>query len=79
MTGIQITPQQTAPTCYQCGSKLLFISKKTEKLPNSFSSTVVTIYRCSNIECQEEKDKQEVIRQKAQKEKEERLALKKKK
>lgn len=78
-----ITPQRQ-PICYTCGSPLIQISKKTEQSGTAFAPDITfTEYRCSNKECQEEKDRQEEARIKLKaikdKEKEERLASKIKK
>lgn len=43
--------------CLQCGSKLILVSKVTERLEGSLFPQTTSIYRCSNNECQKEKDK----------------------
>jgi len=48
-----------APKCYQCGSSLILVKRVTEKTEGSHFPQTITIYRCSNVACQEEKDKQE--------------------
>ena len=50
------------PTCYQCGSELIFVSKETVKPEGTRYPQINTIYRCSNIQCQEKKDKEKVER-----------------
>lgn len=45
------------PKCNQCGSDLITLNKKTEKIGNSFSPMTTTTYRCSNQECQDEIDR----------------------
>lgn len=42
--------------CNQCGSPLLIVGKKIEQIDN-YSPITVTIYRCSNKDCQSEIDK----------------------
>lgn len=42
--------------CNQCGSPLLIAGKKIEKIDN-YSPITVTIYKCSNKECQADIDK----------------------
>lgn len=61
--------QKTTHICFQCNSKLILISKVTEKLEGSLFAQTNTVYRCSNNECQERKDKEAVKRMEAQKEK----------
>ncbi|MDO8498385.1 MAG: hypothetical protein Q7S44_01220 [bacterium] len=48
---------QTSPTCNQCGSKLILLETKVQKLEKSFSAMTTTIFRCSNKICQDEIDK----------------------
>ena len=59
-----------APKCYQCGSGLILVKRVTEKTEGSHFPQTITIYRCSNLACQEEKDKQEEKRLKLKEEKE---------
>jgi len=42
--------------CNQCGSPLVLVGKKTEKIDN-YSPVVVTIYKCTNKDCQDDIDK----------------------
>jgi hypothetical protein len=62
------------PKCFVCGSPLIFVSEVTE-LPEGSRFPQTTIkYRCSNLPCQEEKDKQtakrlKIVRDKAKKDK----------
>lgn len=64
------TVKANSAKCYQCGSGLILIKRVTEKTEGSHFPQTLSIYRCSNITCQEEKDKQEEKRLKLQKEKE---------
>lgn len=60
--------------CHECNSELIFVKSWKEKASeNSQFFQTVTIYRCSNQSCQEEKDRQEEKRKKAVLEREERL------
>lgn len=63
-------------TCFQCGSDLILISKVTESLPGSLFPQTVSMYRCVNKECQDEKDKQAEKNLKLQQDKE--IAIKEK-
>lgn len=56
--------------CCHCGSKLILISKKTIQLEGSRFSQTVCEYRCSNIVCQDERDRETEKRIKLQKDKE---------
>ena len=56
--------------CSTCGSELIQVSTVTEKLEGSKFPQTTTVYRCSNQECQEEKDKQAAKRLELRKEKE---------
>lgn len=47
-----------SPKCFQCGSPLILVSKTTTKLDGVRYPQTTTIYRCSNDECQAEKDKE---------------------
>jgi hypothetical protein len=61
---------KNTPACFTCGSPLIFISESTElKEGSRFPQTTIK-YRCSNQECQDEKDKQTAKRLKVLKEKE---------
>lgn len=55
--------------CFQCNSPLILVSKVTIRPEGSIYSQSNFIYKCSNKECQEEKDKQEVKRMQQQGEK----------
>ena len=58
--------QSSSPTCNTCNSKLILVSQTTEKLDGSRFPQTTTVYRCSNQECQDEKDKATAKRVKAQ-------------
>jgi hypothetical protein len=47
--------------CNQCGSPLIFLRKTTEKI-ESYSPIIVSIYTCSNKECQDDIDKKTLAR-----------------
>lgn len=51
----------------QCGSVLILVSKITEQVEGSLFPQTTSIYRCSNDECQEKKDKETAKRAEAQK------------
>lgn len=67
--------------CFQCGSSLIFVSERTEKFEGSMFPQTTTIYRCSNLVCQAEKDRETAKRVGIQRAKDiamkERLAAKK--
>jgi hypothetical protein len=66
-----IVPVKTnASKCYQCGSELILVKRTTEKTEGSHFPQTISIYRCSNTTCQEEKDRQEEKRIKLKEEKE---------
>ncbi len=50
--------QATAHNCSQCGAPLIFVSEVTELREGTRFPQTTTKYRCSNDECQGEKDKQ---------------------
>ncbi len=60
----------TNRTCFECGSKLILISKVTQKIEGSKFTQTVCEYRCSNPTCQAKKDKDKENRIKLIKEKE---------
>ncbi len=64
---LSVVPVIQQPTsvskCRQCGSDLILISQKTQRLENSYSDTTTTVYRCSNEECQKDIDKNVMKRQ----------------
>jgi hypothetical protein len=61
-----------APThkCSVCGSELILMSRVTEQIEGSRFFQTNSIFRCSNDECQAEKDKQTEKRLKLRKDKE---------
>lgn len=70
------TNNHITPTCAHCGSKLIFVSEKTEKGEGFFPITTV-IYKCSDPTCQKDIDKKTVerikLRKKQEKDKTDRL------
>lgn len=57
-----IIATKPTPNCSLCGSALILVSKTTSTLEGYRYPQTQTIYRCSNQECQEEKDKETVKR-----------------
>ncbi len=57
----QISLKASDKKCNQCGSPLLIAGKKIEKIDN-YSPITVTIYKCSNKECQADIDKKTKVR-----------------
>jgi hypothetical protein len=55
--------------CFICGSELIVVSSDTTVINNSLFEQTTTVYRCSNKECQDAKDKESERRQKAYAEK----------
>jgi hypothetical protein len=49
--------------CFQCGSELIFVSQETVQPEGMRYPQIDTVYRCSNGECQKQKDKDKVDRQ----------------
>lgn len=66
---------RSSPTqkCFQCQSDLILVKKWTEAMAGALFPQTTTIYRCSNVKCQEGKDKEEVKRKNLVKEKAVRL------
>ncbi len=58
------------PKCFHCGSSLILVSQKTDKIEGSTFPHTTIKYRCSDKKCQEEIDRQIAKRQKIQEEKE---------
>ncbi len=56
--------------CNQCGSSVILVKHKTQKLEYNFSAITINTYRCSNKSCQESIDKKTEGRIKLQKEQE---------
>lgn len=67
--------------CNQCGSPLIVFKKKTQKIENYLSPITVTVYKCTNKQCQRDIDKKTALRKKVSKEqqsaKDERVRVKK--
>jgi hypothetical protein len=59
----------TVHICFACGSKLILISKKTQRIEGARFTQTVCEYRCTNKQCQDEKDKEKKKRLKLLKEK----------
>lgn len=59
--------------CFQCNSELILVKTWEETPEGGMFPQTITIYRCTNDECQAEKDKQEKKRKEAVKEKEMRM------
>lgn len=62
-------PKKTTPICFQCGSKLILVSKITTQLEGSRFPQTTLKYRCSNKDCQDEIDRQTAKRIKIVKDK----------
>ena len=58
--------------CSQCGSELILISQEKVQPEGTRYPQINTVYRCSNEECQQKKDKEKTDRLK---QKEDRLAI----
>ncbi len=56
--------------CYQCNSKLVLVNRVTERVNGSIFAQTTSIYKCTNISCQEKKDKEANKRMQIQKDKE---------
>jgi len=56
--------------CQQCNSSLVLISKETIQVEGSRFFQTNTVYRCTNVTCQAEKDKEAKKRLQQRKEKE---------
>ena len=56
--------------CSQCGSELIFISEEIVQPEGTRYPQKNTVYRCSNLACQEKKDKEKVDRLKLRQNKE---------
>lgn len=64
------TSQQNSDNiCYQCGSPLIFVSEKIVQPEGSRFPQTNTVYRCSNVACQEKKNKEKADRAKQQRKK----------
>ena len=54
--------------CSQCGSILILVEEKTEYIDNNPHPITVSIFKCSNFECQEAREKAIAARMKAREE-----------
>gem|GEM_PF-2627810 len=61
--------QLTSMKCFQCGSPLIQVSKVTAHPEGSLFPQTMSVFRCSNQECQDQKDKEEAKRRKLSEEK----------
>lgn len=59
----------SSPKCFQCGSVLILVSKKTTHPEGSLFPQTASVYKCSNKACQDQKDKEELKRIKLREEK----------
>lgn len=59
----QASLKATQKKCNQCGSPLFIVGKKTEQIEN-YSPVIVTMYKCSNKDCQDDIDKKTLARMK---------------
>ena len=64
-----ISFQNTGNICFQCGSELIFVSQEIVQPEGSRFQQINTVYRCSNVACQEKKDKEKEDRAKQQQKK----------
>ena len=60
---------QVTRNCFQCNSPLILVREFTEQPEGSRFPQTTVIYRCSNQECQDEKDKEAAKRMKQREEK----------
>lgn len=56
------TTIKTTYKCFQCNSPLILVSQETTQPEGSVFQQTNTIYRCSNADCQKEKDKEKAKR-----------------
>ncbi|HSA84041.1 MAG TPA: hypothetical protein VLF20_04100 [Patescibacteria group bacterium] len=52
--------------CFQCGSLLIFVNEERIHPEGTRFPQINIVYRCSNVVCQEKKDKEKVDRLKQQ-------------
>ncbi|MBI4097289.1 MAG: hypothetical protein HY428_02640 [Candidatus Levybacteria bacterium] len=57
-----ITPPVATPKCSKCQSDLILLNTETISIEHHRFPVIVTTYRCSNSECQEETDKKTAAR-----------------
>lgn len=55
-------PQKTTRKCHECGSSLLLVEKRTETVDGQYAPVTTSIYKCSDIICQEEIDRKRAVR-----------------
>jgi hypothetical protein len=48
--------------CFHCGSELIMVSQETVQPEGSRYPQINTVYRCSNADCQQKKDKEKAER-----------------
>lgn len=66
---IPLLNQVASMKCFQCGSPLIQVSKVTAHPEGSLFPQTMSVFRCSNQECQDQKDKEEAKRRKLSEEK----------
>ena len=49
-------------SCSQCGSLLILVSQETVQLEGTVYTQTNAVYQCSNVACQEKKDKEKADR-----------------
>lgn len=64
------TNKNSHPKCFQCGSELIFVSQEKVQPEGTRYPQINTVYRCSNVACQEKKDKEKADRLKLRQNKE---------
>lgn len=62
--------KKSSNICGQCGSELILVSQETVQLEGTRYPQTNTVYRCSNLACQEKKDKEKADRLKLRENKE---------
>lgn len=70
---VKISLKSPSNKCFRCTSELILVKSWTETSGTGKFPQKITIYRCSNDECQKEKDKEEEKRKKALEDKEKRM------
>ena len=51
-------PQKTSELCHKCGSNLILIDVKIEKVDGQYGDVTTATYICSNEVCQKEKEEE---------------------
>lgn len=54
--------KKSVEKCFQCGSDLIYVSEETVRPEGARYPQTNIIYRCSNVECQNKKDKEKTDR-----------------